>query len=184
MTVEDVRERHRQGERLKYVFFWGHTPRASRIDKSCLSQWFPSPFEVDGDIYPTAEHWMMAGKARLFGDDEMLDRILDAGSPGAAKKLGRRVRGFDPGTWKRHRSEIVTAGSVHKFEQTAGLGDFLLRTGDRILVEASPRDRIWGIGMAASDDDIEDPHSWRGLNLLGFCLMAARETLSRSRSSD
>jgi ribA/ribD-fused uncharacterized protein len=132
---------------------------------------------VDGVTYPTAEHWMMAGKARLFGDDAALARILGAPQPGAAKKLGRQVRGFDEDTWIRHRWDLVVDGNVAKFGQDTALREYLLGTGSRVLVEASPLDRVWGIGLAADDERTADPASWRGLNLLGFALMEARERL-------
>jgi len=162
------------GSRPKFLFFWGHTPRGAGADKSCLSQWFEAPFIVDGDDYPTAEHYMMAGKARLFEDEAILDAILDAEHPADAKKLGRKVRGFEQARWEASRIEIVVRGNVEKFRQNPGLQSFLLNTRDRVLVEASPRDRIWGIGLDAKDPDAYDPQEWRGLNLLGFALMEAR----------
>ena len=87
------------------------------------------------------------------------------------------MRGFDEAVWERERFGIVVEGSVHKFGQDAALRQFLLGTGERVLVEASPRDRIWGIGLAADDERATDPARWRGLNLLGFALMEAREVL-------
>ncbi|MFI6860941.1 NADAR family protein [Streptomyces sp. NPDC050421] len=166
------------GDRVKYLLFWGHRPRPDgRIGASCLSQWWPSPFTVDGVRYASAEHWMMAGKARLFGDAEAAERAVAAKSPAEAKKVGRLVRAFDGTVWERERYGLVVAGSVHKFGQNPDLGGFLLGTGDRVLVEASPMDRIWGIGLAADDPRAEDPATWRGLNLLGFALMEARAAL-------
>ncbi|MFE7628269.1 NADAR family protein [Streptomyces sp. NPDC057509] len=167
-----------RGEKVKYLLFWGHRPRPDgRIGASCLSQWWPSPFTVDGVGYASAEHWMMAGKARLFGDEEAAGRAVAAKSPAEAKKVGRLVRGFDEAVWERERYGLVVAGSVHKFGQNQELGAFLRGTGDRVLVEASPLDRIWGIGLAADDQRAQDPATWRGLNLLGFALMEARERL-------
>jgi ribA/ribD-fused uncharacterized protein len=147
---------------------------------SCLSQWWPSPFTVDGVAYATAEHWMMASKARLFGDTGAEREVLQASSPALAKKVGRLVRGFDDATWARERFSIVVEGSVHKFSAHEELRAFLLATGDRVLVEASPVDRVWGIGIAADDERAADPERWRGPNLLGFALMAARERLAAS----
>ncbi|CAL9550452.1 NADAR family protein [Streptomyces sp. enrichment culture] len=167
-----------RGERVKYLHFWGHRPRPDgRIGASCLSQWWPSPFTVDGVRYATAEHWMMAAKARLFGDAEAERRAVEAASPAQAKRVGRLVRGFDDAVWERERYGIVVAGSLHKFGQNPELGGFLLGTGRRVLVEASPVDRVWGIGLAADDERAQDPARWRGLNLLGFALMDAREEL-------
>ncbi|MEY9994668.1 ribA/ribD-fused uncharacterized protein [Streptomyces sp. V4I8] len=168
----------RAGTRVRYLHFWGHRPRPDgRVSASCLSQWWESPFTVAGVSYATAEHWMMAEKARLFGDAEAERRVLAAGHPAEAKKAGRLVRGFDEAVWERERFRIVVEGSVHKFAAHADLRGFLLGTGDRVLVEASPVDRVWGIGLAAGDDGAGDPERWRGPNLLGFALMGARERL-------
>jgi ribA/ribD-fused uncharacterized protein len=121
---------------------------------------------------------MMAEKARLFKDEETRAQILTAGSPKAAKELGRRVKRFDEQEWERVRFGLVVEGNLAKFSQNAGLGRFLLSTVDKVLVEASPVDRIWGIGMAADDEQSENPEGWRGLNLLGFALMEVRDRLS------
>lgn len=169
----------RAGARVKYLHFWGHRPRPDgRVGASCLSQWWPSPFTVDGVEYATAEHWMMASKARLFGDTEAEEKTVTAANPAVAKKAGRLVRGFDESLWERERFGIVVEGSVHKFAAHADLREFLLGTGDRVLVEASPLDRVWGIGLAADDERAADPERWRGPNLLGFALMEARERLA------
>lgn len=166
------------GTRVKYLHFWGHRARADgQVGSSCLSQWWPSPFVVEGVVYATAEHWMMASKARLFGDAEAERRAVDAANPALAKKAGRLVRGFDDAVWERERFGIVVEGSVHKFAAHPELRAFLLGTGDRVLVEASPLDRVWGIGLAATDEGAFDPRRWRGGNLLGFALMEARERL-------
>ncbi|MBB4902318.1 NADAR family protein [Streptomyces griseomycini] len=175
---EALVEALRAGERVKYLHFWGHRPLPDgRIGASCLSQWWPSPFTVDGVRYATAEHWMMAAKARLFADAEAERRVLAADHPSQAKKAGRLVRGFDEATWSRERFRIVVEGSVHKFAAHPDLRDFLLNTGERVLVEASPVDRVWGIGLAANDAGAADPERWRGPNLLGFALMEARARL-------
>ncbi|WP_031513854.1 NADAR family protein [Streptomyces sp. NRRL F-5123] len=168
-----------RGARAKYLHFWGHRPqRDGSAGPGCLSQWWPAPFIVDGARYATAEHWMMAGKARLFDDPEAEQRILAAASPGAAKAAGRKVRGFDEAVWQRERFALVAAGSRHKFGQHPELREYLLATAGRVLVEASPLDRIWGIGLAADDERAADPARWQGLNLLGFALMDARDALA------
>ncbi|SES06544.1 hypothetical protein SAMN04487983_10302 [Streptomyces sp. yr375] len=168
----------RAGARIKYLHFWGHRPRADgQVGASCLSQWWPSPFVVDGVAYATAEHWMMAAKARLFADPEAERRALAARTPAQAKKEGRLVRDFDEATWERERLRIVVEGSTHKFASDPALRAFLLATGQRVLVEASPTDRVWGIGLAADDEAAMNPERWRGANLLGFALMEARERL-------
>lgn len=173
--LEALRVRFNRGERLKYVFFWGHQPGKGGVSASCLSQWYASPFIVDGQRYPTAEHFMMAEKASLFGDLATRARVLEAPSPGAAKALGRQVRGFDESAWLEHRFAIVVRSNRAKFSQNAELERFLKSTGTRVLVEASPVDRVWGIGLSHDDDKASNPNLWQGLNLLGFALMQVRE---------
>ncbi|WP_030458611.1 NADAR family protein [Kitasatospora sp. NRRL B-11411] len=178
-TLEQLTAAVSSGARPKYLHFWGHQPqRDGQIGSGALSQWWPSPFTVDGVQYRTAEHWMMAGKARLFEDEEVVPKILRARTPAEAKNLGRLVKGFDEDRWVAHRFELVVTGSTAKFEQDEQLRTYLLRTGGRVLVEASPLDRIWGIGLAADDERAGSPDRWRGLNLLGFALMEARSRLA------
>ena len=177
-TREDLLRAVRSGLRPKYFFFWGHKPLPDgEVGKPCLSQWWPAPFSVDGFVYPTAEHFMMAEKARLFGDEETRAQILKAGGPKAAKQLGRQVKGFKEDVWVEACLKIVVAGNLAKFGQHYDLGAFLLGTKDKVLVEASPVDRIWGIGMAADNEQAMNPEQWRGLNLLGFALMEVRQRL-------
>ena len=174
-----LRARVAAGERFRSLSFWGHRPRADGVvSKACFSQWFAAPFAVDGIRYATAEHWMMAGKARLFGDDAALARVLANDDPVAAKQAGREVRGYDEARWREHRFDLVVAGNLAKFSQHPALAAFLLGTGDQLLVEASPVDAIWGIGLAADDPRAHDPAQWPGLNLLGFALMQVRERLA------
>ena len=168
------------GNPVKYLFFWGHQKPTSGVSKSCFSQWYDSPFEVDGKRFITAEHYMMYGKAMLFKDTEVAEKILKSTNPGAAKKLGRAVRGFDQQQWEAACFDIVVAGNVAKFSADQALKTFLLNTGDRVLVEASPVDQIWGIGMAEDHPDCHNPNLWKGDNLLGFALMVARQKLSEN----
>lgn len=177
-TREALAVRVAAGEKVDFLFFWGHTPRREGIvDASCLSQWYPAAFEVDGVRYPTAEHFMMAGKARLFRDAEACTRILRARTPAEAKAIGREVQDYEDDAWEKARASVVVRGNVAKFGQHTPLREFLRRTGKRVLVEASPRDTVWGIGLAASNPDARDPAKWRGRNLLGFALMEARAAL-------
>ncbi|WP_369942081.1 NADAR family protein [Xanthomonas medicagonis] len=181
LTVSALRARLLAGEHLKFVYFWGHTPkRPGEIDRSCFSQWFEAPFVLDAVSYPTAEHYMMAGKARLFGDHDACARILAASHPGEAKAIGRQIRGFDEQTWRRARMQLVVEGNLGKFGQHDVLRTFLLATQERVLVEASPVDRIWGIELAADDPRAADPAQWQGDNLLGFALMHVRQHLAKS----
>ena len=165
------------GAAPEYLYFWGHTGNPGHAGPFVFSQWWEAPFVVDGVRYPTAEHYMMAEKARLFGDEAMGARIIEAATPAAAKALGREVAGFDQAVWAAHRFDIVVAGSVAKFGQDRALRAYLAATGDKVLVEAAPRDTIWGIGLGRDNPKAADPRTWRGLNLLGFALMKARAIL-------
>jgi len=122
---------------------------------------------------------MMAGKARLFGDEAALKLIVRANTPAAAKKEGRLVKNFVSDVWDRHKFDIVVAGNYHKFSQHGKMKEFLLATGDKVLVEASPSDRVWGIGMGGDNPWAGTPSKWKGENLLGFALMEVREKLKR-----
>ena len=135
------------GEVFDYFFFYGHKPPESGVDSSCLSQWFARGFEVEGKYYPTAEHFMMVGKAKLFGDHEIAGQIPEVETPREAKALGRKVIGFDKDVWSEHCIQIVTEGNLAKFEQNPDLFEFLKSTAGTILVEAAGRDVIWGIGL-------------------------------------
>ena len=120
---------------------------------------------------------MMAEKARLFGDTETERRILEAESPRLHKKLGQQVAGFREDLWVAHRRDIVFRGNVAKFSQNETLRSLLLETGDRRMVEASPLDRIWGIGLAAGDPMAYQSDQWKGLNILGSVLDDVRAHL-------
>jgi ribA/ribD-fused uncharacterized protein len=184
-TATDLVRALHEGRRVKFLFFWGHQPQPDgAVGAGCLSQWWPAPFSLDGTTFATAEHYMTWRKATRFGDAQTAERILDASHPHAAKTLGAQVAGFDQQVWDAHRYAIVVAGNLAKFGQNPELGTFLLGTGERVLVEASPVDRIWGIGLAADDPRVGDPARWPGLNLLGLALMDVREILQQRRSCD
>ena len=173
-------ERFYREEKLKFLFFWGHTNKSdSNVGSFCFSQWFELPFVVDDITYKTSEHWMMANKALLFGDLISYHKIIAANNPAEAKELGRGVIGFDEQIWKERRFDIVKTGNIHKFNQNPQFGEYLLTTGDRILVEASPVDTIWGVGLSSDNEYIHDPTNWRGENLLGFALMEVRDFLQQ-----
>ena len=155
------------GAHEQFTCFWGN--------ESPFSQWHPSRFEVDGKHFSCAEQSMMYGKAMLFGDAEVAARILKARSPRQHKALGRQVRGFQDEVWERER--IVYEGNRAKFTQNAALLAALRATVGTRLVEASPTDRIWGVGLAREDPRIQDPSAWRGLNLLGEVLTRLRDEL-------
>jgi ribA/ribD-fused uncharacterized protein len=157
-------------ERDGFLFFWNGWP----------SQWYPAPFVIDGARYNCAEQFMMAEKARLFGDEGTLEEILAAPSPREQKALGRQVSGFEEARWKAVCREVVFRGNVAKFTQNEDLRALLLGSGDLVLAEASPTDRIWGIGLAAEHPRATQRAAWPGKNWLGNALMRVREEL-RSR---
>jgi len=169
------------GNSVKYMFFWGHhTAKNQHVDKSCFSQWHMSGFEIDNVYYKTAEHFMMAKKAELFSDSFNVKNVLKSEHPAEAKKIGRNVKGFKEEVWLKNRFNLVVEGNLAKFSQNEELKAFLLATKSRVLVEASPVDDIWGIGLASDDKKVSDPYKWKGLNLLGYSLMEVREKLLNS----
>ncbi len=177
-SIEQLKEEHQKGKKLKYLFFWGHRKsKNGEITSSCFSQWWMQNFEIDGIVYPSEEHFMMAEKARLFNDFDIEKEILVSKTPDEAKKLGRKVRNFEQDIWEKHRMEIVVKGNFAKFNQNPELKSYLLSTNKRILVEASPVDAIWGIGLDRYSEFASIPTKWRGLNLLGFALMEVRDMI-------
>jgi ribA/ribD-fused uncharacterized protein len=176
-SKDDLAQAQARGEPLSFLYFWGHSARPGSVGKACLSQWYAAPFVADGIRYATAEHYMMARKAELFGDQATRTLILEAPDPKRAKALGRRVASFDEQRWNAHRFAIVVDANRYKFSQSSELRRFLLDTGDAVLVEASPVDAVWGIGLAEDAAEAADPSRWPGLNLLGFALMQVRAEL-------
>lgn len=147
------------------------------VTKSCLSQWYECVFYVSGFKYSTAEQYMMASKALIFNDIKIFNKILVAHTPQEFKYLGKQVKNFDVSVWNAHKDRIVVEGNVAKFSQNPDLKDFLLSTGDKILVEASPYDKIWGIGLDEDNPDAIRPARWLGENHLGFALMTVRDMI-------
>lgn len=171
--VKDLQKRYESGERFVFEFFW----------KGPFSQWSKRGFTVDGIYYKTAEHWMMAEKARIFGDKETFQKIIEADHPKVAKDLGRQVKDFNEDVWLQHRYNVVVSGNRHKFTQNNEYKITLLATESRIMVEASTVDRIWGIGLAEDNQDALNPMKWLGLNLLGFALTEVRDELKMSTTT-
>lgn len=151
----------------KHIFFWD----------GIYSQWYPSTFLMDGNRFVTCEQYMMYKKAMLFGDEEIALKILSTDMPNEQKALGKLVKGFDRTIWDQHCFSIVYQGNLGKFTQNPELLNELLATGDRVIVEASPYDFIWGIKMGEENKHIDSPSEWRGLNLLGFAIMTVRNQL-------
>jgi ribA/ribD-fused uncharacterized protein len=178
LTVNDVIAHH-QVSALTYLFFWGSRRNPNVVDKGCFSQWDPVGFhDDDGVFYATAEHYMMVKKAQCFqASDLLIQQILSAPSPSEAKNMGRSITHYQDEKWEAVRLEHVIQGNCYKFGQHPDLLDFLLSTGSCVLVEASPADSIWGIGLRSSDPRALEPRLWQGRNLLGFALMATRTRL-------
>lgn len=151
----------------KYIFFWGHA----------FSQWAIRPMTIDGVEYNCCEQYMMAEKAKLFGDTAVLAKIMAEKNPERQKSLGREVRGFVEAKWNAIARDVVYKGNYHKFSQNADCRELLKNSGDKVIVEASPTDTIWGIGLSEWDARATDPKRWRGTNWLGECIMKARDTL-------
>ncbi len=176
LTVRDIcDERYTRDD---FVFFWRHIDRSNgTAGKGCLSQWYVAPMMVDGQYYHCMEQYLMAEKARTFGDVEIERKILAEFSQMSIKRLGRQVAGYDDSVWSGIRQAVSVRGNLAKFSQNPGLRQFLLSTGDRILVEASPRDIVWGIGLDEANPEATVPSEWKGRNLLGFALMEVRDRL-------
>lgn len=180
-NLNQLRNDFAKGKELKYIFFWGHQPASDgKITKSCLSQWWPAEFKINEVTYFSAEHYMMAEKARIFNDFTMLEKILHTQSPKQVKQFGREVKNFDKNIWEQHREEVIKRGNIAKFSQNKELKEYLLSTKNKVLVEASPLDKIWGIGLSEQEKDAQNPLLWKGLNLLGFVLMEVRDELYKN----
>lgn len=154
----------------KFTFFFS--------ESSPFSQWYRCSFTAHGLTFNCAEQFMMTAKALLFGDQEAAQEIMAAQHPREQKALGRKVRRFDEAKWAACREQIVREGNRAKFTQNPDLLASLLATRGTMLVEASPYDRVWGIGLAESDPRARDPRTWRGLNLLGLLLTGLRDEIA------
>jgi len=142
-----------------------------------FSQWTISPFNLEGRHYPTAEHYMMWFKDQVFGG-KLEKEILSAPTPEVAQALGRQIEGFDAKVWSAVGKHGVFVGSMAKFTQNPLLNHLLMETYGTTLVEASPFDRIWGVGLAETDPRTLDRATWDGTNLLGETLTAVRDALT------
>lgn len=166
--------------RESFVFFW-HPP----CKNGWLSNWSPhGVLDEQGLWFATVEHFFMYRKAITFGDHATARRIFEAPTPGEAKQLGRLVAGFNEAQWERERERVMVEGLKRKVMQRQALYDALLQTGDRIIAEASPYDRTWGIGLFEEDERAIVPDRWPGTNLLGKCWMRVREDLHTLTKDD
>ncbi len=146
--------------------------------KGVFSQWHATPFDVEGLSFVTAEQWMMFAKAKLFGDESSADAILSTSDPSEQKRLGASVASFQQDMWDRWKVEIVYRGSLAKFSQNQGALRQLKSTSPAMLVEANPRDWVWGVGLSADNPAVNKPGDWRGENLLGRILTKVRRDLA------
>ena len=142
-----------------------------------LSNWYPSPFTLDGIAFSSMEQYMMYRKAVCFGDDKVAAQILVTEDVAEIKTLGRFVSGYDESLWNGVRQIVVYEGLLAKFSQNSELWEQLKKTGNTVLAECAVKDRIWGIGLSMHDSDRLDRAKWQGQNLLGYALMMVREKL-------
>lgn len=146
-------------------------------DQDVFSNWHPMPFSFRGIQFGCGEQFMMYAKARQFNDLVVAEKILQAQEPREQKRLGRQVKGFDKSVWDGRARHTVYVGSRERFTQNEAAYGLLLSTKGTQLVEASPYDKIWGIGLSASDPRAEDPAKWQGTNWLGQVLTKLRDDL-------
>ena len=147
-----------------------------------LSNWYPSPFTLDGLHFTSVEQYMMYRKATTFGDTETAQAILSTDNVGKIKALGRSVLGYSDIVWNGIRQIVVYRALLEKFRQNPDLKVQLLATHPHTLAECALQDKIWGIGMTMHDEYRFEPDLWPGQNLLGFTLMTVREELSKESS--
>ena len=150
-----------------FIFFWNGT----------FSQWTPSDFVIDGIKNVTAEQYMMAKKAELFEDADAYIQIMKSKNPSEQKRLGRSVKNFDKDLWEKVCRKIVYDGNKAKFSQNPTMKAELMATGELEIVEASPYDKIWGIGLHETDPRAWDKATWQGKNWLGIEIMKVRKKL-------
>jgi len=142
-----------------------------------FSNWYMASFIHNGHEFNCSEQYMMYKKAMLFKDYDVAEMIMQQGHPRKQKFLGRQVRGFDPEKWNAECKDIMVPGLVSKFTQDSYSLTTLLDTGDSIIAEASPTDKIWGIGLSENDPKALDPKNWQGTNWLGEVLMRTRDEI-------
>ena len=155
----------------KFTFFWS----------GVFSQWHPSPFQISGIWYNCAEQYMMAEKAMIFRDKEMHRRIISAVDPADQKRYGRQVKNFNEEVWNKAARNVVFNGNHAKFTQNEDLKKILLATAGTTLVEASPEDTIWGIGLRKDDPRALNRETWLGTNWLGEILTKVRDSIKKSQ---
>jgi ribA/ribD-fused uncharacterized protein len=174
LTVETLARAVADGARPNFLCFpdWGGAP-----PEGWLAPWTPTPFETSAGHFGSAEQHFMHAKAMLFGDQAVADRIMRTASPGQARELGRRVRGFQEEMWIAKRIRLMEEANRDKFCALPKLSAYLLSTWPAVLVQASALDTVWGSGLDLDDPFLPRPGEWPGRNLVGFSLMKVREEL-------
>jgi ribA/ribD-fused uncharacterized protein len=147
-----------------------------------FSNWHRCQFTYRGFTFSSVEQFMMFSKAKLFDDERSAAAVMATTDAAQQKAIGRKVEGFDQAVWEARREGIVFVGCREKFAQNRAIRSVLIASSPTVLVEASPWDRIWGVGLKADDPRIADPSKWRGLNLLGTTLMRVRDVLDPRHS--
>lgn len=164
-----------EGQEVDAVFF--HLPSEPN---GYLSNWYSSPFDLDGIHFTSAEQYIMYKKCVLFGDQISADAILATDDTSVQQKIGRKAKGYNEDVWAGMRQLIAVRGLLAKFSQNEDLKQKLLETGDAWLVECAHSDTIWACGIRLNEDERFDTSKWRGQNLLGFALMEARSILRKA----
>lgn len=142
-----------------------------------LSNWYLSPFSLNGVGFSSVEQYMMYQKAVCFNDLAIASKIMKTDDVAVIKSLGRAVSDYDDIVWSRIRENVVYDGLLAKFTQNNNLRDQLLETGECVLAECAVKDQVWGIGLSMKDPNRFDTGKWRGRNLLGHLLMKVRKQL-------
>ena len=167
------------GKELDAVFF--HLPTEPH---GFLSNWYPSPFELDGVRFTSAEQYIMYRKCEIFGDAASARAVLATENPKKQQAIGRKAKGYVGSVWEGTRQTVAVRGLLAKFSQNGDLKRLLLDTGDAWLVECAHRDVVWTCGARLNEEERFDAAEWRGQNLLGFALMEVRSILRGTAGSD
>lgn len=157
-------------ETSTHIYFWG----------SFLSNFYLCQLKDDKYSYNSSECYFMAKKAEYFNDQESLIKILNLKKPQEQKQVGKKVKGFNKELWEEVSYKIMLDGLRLKFTQNNELKNKLLATNNKTLVEGSPYDKKWGVGLKYDDDRILDESNWQGDNLLGKALMEIREEIKKN----
>lgn len=186
-TTQWLLDEMKQGKKFDFLGFWGN--KNDTKEEKTFSNFYKSKFTVDifknrQHTFECSEQYFMYRKAIEFEDYETAEKILANGlSPSEYKSFGRMVKNYDDKKWNEIRYGVMIDGLRHKFNQNETLKQYLLKTGNKIIVEASPVDTIWGVGLAKVNKQgipnniWKNPSKWNGQNFLGFALMELRDEI-------